>query len=519
MSLLSPQPARSFDAYAAAHLLWRAGFGGTWDQATELADLGLDTAVDKLVNFVPSTALPAPECAALPKESQKAFEERLRTLPDEEARQKKRHLRNEDARAQITALRIWWLNRMLATAPGNPAASPLEEKLTLFWHSHFATGYQDKIERTLPLWRQNQMFRTLALAPFPEQLRALIRDPAMLVWLDNAASNRHRPNENFARELMELFSMGVGHYSEEDVKESARALTGYSLDRDDWTFRFRDGAHDPGEKTFLGRSGPFDGDDVIGLICEHPATGEFMARKFLDFFVCTQPEPAMIAPVAAAYRSSGYDLKALLHTLFRSQLFYSERARNAVVKSPVALAIGALKAMRAPLPPDELTLGSLRVMGQDLFFPPDVNGWPGGADWINSNTLLVRYNFANFLMHGVSPDEFKVFDRKTADRTTSRREFLEEQRQESLATWNPRAHLDASGQIRRMLTSRDLVDYYIREFLQRAPSRELRDSLVQLAETDGSGGPRSMSVNDRNFDDRARGLVHLIMSSPDYQLC
>jgi uncharacterized protein (DUF1800 family) len=518
MTALSPQPAGQFDAYAAAHLLWRAGFGGTWEQATELADLGIDAAVDRLVNFTPTTRLAAPDCASLPKESAKEFEARVAALPDEEARRKARHERYLEARRQIADLKVWWLNRMLSTSPGVGGVPPLEEKLTLFWHSHFATGYQDKIELTFPLWQQNQTFRSLALARFPDQLHALIRDPAMLVWLDNASSHRRRPNENFARELMELFSTGVGPYSENDVKEAARALTGFSVNRDDWTFVFRDQAHDPGEKTFFGQSGAFSGDDIVRIICEQPATAHFMARKLLDYFVCTQPDEEMVAPVAEAYRTSGYDLKALLHEVFRSRLFYSDRARNAVVKSPVALAVGALKSMRVPLPPNELTLDSLRLMGQDLFFPPDVNGWPGGADWINSNTLLIRYNFANFLMYGVSPDEFKVFERKMIDRGTNRREFLKEQREESLATWSPRARLEESGESRRMVTSKDIADYYIREFLQRAPSRDLRDAIVQLAETDGSGGRRSMSVRDPNFDDRARGLVHLIMSSPDYQL-
>jgi len=518
MGLLSPLPARDFSPYAAAHLLWRAGFGGTWDQALELAALGLDGAVDRLVNYTPSPNLQPPECGALPAESERTFEERIRSLPDEREREKERRLRQENDRRQIRELKIWWLNRMLASGPSNHAVPPLEEKLTLFWHSHFASSYEDKIDLTYPLWRQNQTFRELALNPFPDQLNAIIRDPAMLVWLDNASSHRGHPNENFARELMELFSMGVGPYSEKDVKESARAFTGYSVERDEWTFKFREQAHDSGEKTFLGQTGNLDGADVVRIITEQPATAVFMARKFLDYFVCTGPDEEIVAPVADLYRSSGYNLKETLHTVFRSQFFYSPRALNSVVKGPVPLAIGALKSMRAQLPPDELILGALRVMGQDLFFPPDVNGWPGGADWINSNTLLIRYNFANFLMHGVSPDEFKTFDRKT-DRGTNRREFMEAQRNPAAVNWPPKFQLEQSGAIRRMLTAKDIVDYFIQEFLQREPARELRDALVQLATTDGAGGTRTMSVQDTNFDERARGLVHLIMSSPDYQLC
>lgn len=519
MASLTPLLARDFTPHAAAHLLWRAGFGGTWEEAVELADLGLDSAVDRLVFYEPSKNLPAPECAALTEESGKAFEQRLRDIPDEDVRQSERRIRNQKEREQIRDLKIWWLDRMVSSSLSNAGIPPLEEKLTLFWHSHFATGYEDKINATYPLWQQNQMFRSFASSPLPDQLKALIRDPAMLVWLDNASSHRNNPNENFARELMELFSMGVGHYSEKDVKESARAFTGYSADREDWTFQFREAAHDPGEKTFLGQVGPFRGEDIVNIICQHPATANFMAQKFLGYFVCTNPDPQMVEAVAERYLSSGYNLRDLLRTLFRSQLFYSAQATNSVVKSPVGLALGALKAMRAPMPADEVFLGALRVMGQDLFFPPDVNGWPGGGDWINSNTLLIRYNFANFLMHGVSPDEFKTLERKAVDRTQTRRDFIESERKLATVDWEPEAHLKASGEIRRMFTSKDIVDYFIREFLQRDPSPDLRAALLQLAETDGAGGRRPMTVQDSNFNERARGLVHLIMSSPDYQLC
>ncbi len=518
MALLTPLLARNFTPYSAAHLLWRAGFGGTWEEAVALADLGLDSAVDRLVFYEPSKDLPAPECAARPEESGKAFEERLREIPDEEVRQIERRIRNQKEREQIRDLKLWWLDRMVSSSLSNPAIPPLEEKLTLFWHSHFATGYEDKINATFPLWQQNQMFRSFAISPLPDQLHALIRDPAMLVWLDNASSHRNNPNENFARELMELFSMGVGHYSEKDVKESARAFTGYSADREEWTFQFREAAHDPGEKTFLGQTGPFRGEDIVTIICQHPATASFMARKLLQFFVCTNPDQEITDAVAERYRTSGYNLRDVLRTLFRSEYFYSVPATNTVVKSPVCLALGALKAMRSPMPRDEVFLEALRVMGQDLFFPPDVNGWPGGGSWINSNTLLIRYNFANFLMHGVSADEFKTLERKAVDRTQSRRDFIESERKLATVDWNPDDHLKASGEIRRMQTSKDIVDYFIREFLQREPSRDLRAALLQLAETDGAGGRRPMSVQDSNFNERARGLVHLIMSSPDYQL-
>jgi uncharacterized protein (DUF1800 family) len=518
MSLLSPLPAKDFTPEAAARLLWRAGFGCTWTEAVKTADLGLDSAVDRLVFYGPANPS-MPACAALPEESPRAFQVRMKNLPDDESRQAARRLRNETERSNIQALKIWWLQRMLASSLFEPGIPPLEEKLTLFWHSHFASSFEDKIESTTAMWRQNQLLRTFALESFPNQLDAIIHDPAMLVWLDNASSQKGRPNENFARELMELFSMGVGQYSEQDVKESARALTGYSVNRETWEFEFREAAHDSGEKTFLGLTGPLRGEDIVTRICEHPCTADFLSRKLLTEFVCAQPPQEWISSVATLYRDSGYHLKEVLRTIFRSSMFYSEEARNAVVKSPVVLAIGALKSMREDLPSGPLILGALRVMGQDLFFPPDVNGWPGGSDWINSNTLLVRYNFANFLMHGVSPDEFGVYDRKVVDRGPGRRAFLEKERNPDAVNWDPQTNLKHLNRVGGLLTSSDVVDFFLAEFLQRTPSAELRKNLIQLAETDGAGGRRPLSVSDSNFNERIRGLVHLIMSSPEYQLC
>ncbi len=518
MDTLSPLPAKDFNAEAAAHLMWRAGFGCDWQEAREVSELGLDSAVDRLVFFEPSKNIPMPACAEL-LESPKAFEIRLRSLPDDDSRQAARRERNQTERQNINQLKVWWLNRMLKSSLISPGVPPLEEKLTLFWHSHFASGFEDKIEATHPLWRQNMMFRQFAISPFPEQLETLLHDPAMLLWLDNASSAKGRPNENLARELMELFSLGVGNYSEADVKASARALTGLSVNRETWDFEFRAQAHDSGEKTFLGETGNWSEADIVRIICGQPCTADFLSRKFLDFFVCTNPDPSLVEVVATRYRETGYNLRELLRTVFRSEMFYSPASRNAVVKSPVVLALGALKSMQAPLPPGDLVLNALRVMGQDLFFPPDVNGWPGGADWINSNTLLVRYNFSNFLMNGVSPDEFKAFDRKTIDRGPARRTFVDGERNPDAVDWDPKASMERQANLRELQTSRDIVDYYIREFLQRPPSREMRDAIVQLAETDAAGGRRPLTIRDENFNERARGLVHLIMSSPDYQLC
>ena len=511
MSWFSPlQPSR-FDPYKAAHLLSRAGFGGTWEEVTQLSKLGLDGAVGKLVDFSPAAESPPPEFAILP-ESDAAFYRRIKGL-DEQSRARQGELRRQGEQQKITDLKFWWLSRMMN------AGRPLEEKMTLFWHSHFASSFREKIETCYPMWRQNDMFRRHALAPFPEMLQQVIRDPAMLVWLDNAQSRKGHPNENFARESMELFTMGVGNYSEDDVKASARSLTGNTVDRETWTFRFNPDIHDDGQKTYLGKTGAWNGDDVVRIICAQDATGRFMARKFLEYFVYLNPEPDLVTAAAELYRSHGYNLQPFTRTLFKSELFYSRKASESVVKSPVMLTIGALKSMGVPVPAKEVLTDALRLMGQDLFFPPDVNGWPGGMSWINSNMLLVRYNFANFLLNGVSPDQFKVFNRKTAGSGLRRREFIQGQRESKPVDWSPRQQLKALGADRNMMNTADVVDYYVRQFLQRPIPRELNQKFVDFLETDASGGHRSFSLQDSNFDERVRGLVHLIMSSPDYQLC
>lgn len=514
--MFPPLASDQFDAYKAAHLLWRAGFGCTWPEAERVAKLGLAAAVEELVNFSPSPPAEPPPFLSL-KESEADFQARLKELSELE-RNKLRGEREQAEREKIGELKFWWLNRMLASAVGG-AVPPLQEKMTLFWHSHFASSFHDKIERSFPMWQQNELFRRHALAAFPEIMRAVIRDPAMLVWLDNAGSHRGRPNENFARELMELFSLGVGNYTEHDVKEGARALTGFGVQREDWSFRFDANAHDNESKSYLGETGDWSGDDVVRIICQQEACAKFMARKLLEFFVINNPGPEMIAHAAANLREGKYELKPFLKMLFTSELFYSDRAMNSVVKSPVVLAIGALKAMGVAVPAKSVLTDALRLMGQDLFFPPDVNGWPGGMTWINSNMLLVRYNFANFLLNGVSPDQFKMFNRKSAGSGAKRRDFVEKQRDPNAIEWSPRAQLKALGIESKLITAGDIVDHYVRSFLQRPAAPSYRKPLLDFAETDAAGGHRTFSILDANFDERARGLVHLIMSSPDYQLC
>ncbi|HUC85257.1 MAG TPA: DUF1800 domain-containing protein [Candidatus Acidoferrales bacterium] len=380
----------------AAHLLNRAGFGGTPADIGRLAALGLEGAVDSLVDYeqVPD-ATPNPDWARPEPERMRHFLEVNRTgTPDE-----KRQLQQETRRLQrqrIMELRGWWLQRMAA------GPRPLQEKMTLFWHGHFATSFE-KVRDAYFMWRQNDIFRRLATGNWTLLLLEAGKDPAMLVWLDQALSRRQHPNENFAREVMELFALGEGHYTERDVTEAARALTGWSLDRQAQSYIYRPFFHDSGSKTIFGQTGNFDGDDFIGLLVAQPQAARFITAKVWNYFAGSEPSPELNEALAANFRANGGNFKPLLKTLFRSQEFYSADIVRNEVKSPVQWLVGTARMLECSLPPPLISWGMTRQLGQDLFAPPNVKGWDGGVTWITTNTLLTRYNDAQALVQGTLP--------------------------------------------------------------------------------------------------------------------
>jgi uncharacterized protein (DUF1800 family) len=362
---LEPYAGR-FASRHAAHLLRRAGFGGSEAEVARLAALGMNGAVDSLLH--PSG--PDADFAAYPETA----------------------LLYDRAKARQTA-QLWWLDRMLRTN------RPLAEKMTLFWHGHFATSVQ-KVQPSLMV-QQIDLFRTLGLGRFPALLSAVTRDPAMLIWLDNRANAKAHPNENYAREVMELFALGLGNYTEDDVKEAARAFTGWTLDKNQQA-AFAAARHDDGSKTVLGKTGNFGADDVVAIIVAQPVHQRFVARKLLEFFVYSDPEPELIEAAARVYALSGFDLARTVGTILRSNVFYSARAYRALPKSPVELAIGTLRyAGVQTVPPN--VIYQLARMGQEPLNPPSVKGWDGGPAWINTSTLLARFNFVNALLAQTAP--------------------------------------------------------------------------------------------------------------------
>ena len=274
--------------------------------------------------------------------------------------------------------------------------SPLTERMTLFWHNHF-TSSQQKVRYAQLMFRQNALLREHALGNFATLLHAASKDPAMIIYLDSATNRKDKPNENFAREVMELFTLGEGHYTEADIREAARAFTGWSLEQDTVEFRNRPFLHDFGEKTVLGQRGRFDGDEVLDILLAQPRSAEFIVGKLWREFVSPDPDAAEVRRIAAAFRDSRYDIRTALCELLLSPLFWQEDHRAVLVKSPVEFVVGSLRQFDLPVD-DAASLSMVMAgLGQNLFAPPNVKGWPGGEAWINSATLLARKQFVERL--------------------------------------------------------------------------------------------------------------------------
>ena len=372
----------SMGADDAQHLLGRAGFGARPADLAGFATLSREAAIERLLaetRAEPVASPPAELSDYLPPS-------RLRALSDEE--------RKETQVRSALALRAWWLGAMLGAAT---PAEQLRERMTLFWHNHFVSSLQ-KVKSAKLMLDQNRLLRRHALGHFGELLHAVGKNPAMVVYLDSATNRKGSPNENFAREVMELFTLGEGHYTEHDVKEAARAFTGWSIEPDTGEFRWRPFAHDNGNKTVLGVSGNLDGDAVLDILLAQPQTAEFVVRKLWREFVSPAPDESETRRIARRFRDSGYDMRVALREIFGSRAFWAAENRLALVKSPVDWVLGTLNSLEVEPPESQHLAIALRQLGQDLFAPPNVKGWPGGETWINSSTLLQRKQLAERLL-------------------------------------------------------------------------------------------------------------------------
>ena len=364
-----PSARQPWDLPAVAHLHRRAGFSAPWAVLQRDLRAGPAAGVDRLLEGEATSADGGPA---------REFQAQLDAMAAELA-----------PSADLTRIQAIWLYRMIFTP------HPLRERMTLFWHNHFATSIA-KVQAALLMQRQNNLLRAHALGSFRALLQAIGKDPAMLIWLDSTINRKAKPNENYAREVMELFSLGRGHYSEKDIQEAARAFTGWFVIRDE--FQVVPRQHDDGVKTVLGRSGNWTGDDIPGILLDQPACAEWICRKLFRHFVSESQPPSegLLAPLAKAFRDANHQIAVPLGVILRSNLFFDPALRGRRVKSPVEFAVGMIRSLEVLQPTVEAAVlaEACTRMGQSLYAPPSVAGWEGGPAWINSTTMLARANLA-----------------------------------------------------------------------------------------------------------------------------
>jgi len=576
---LTPITAGDWSYDRAEHLLGRAGFSGTPEDIQTLANMGPEQAVRSLVSyddisdghlqsfvhsgFWDESLMPFPPSrpAATELAMKNGESMGVRVKPDHV----NRHMQPVSDRffywlraTQLETRRVgyWWAERMLDTN------RPLQEKLALFWHGHFATA-QNKVRDYRKMLGQIDLFERHAAGNFGDLLVAVAQDPGMLYYLDAGVNVKGAANENFAREVMELFSMGVGNYTEQDVREGARAFTGWNSENLDFVVNVA--LHDDGPKTFLGRTGNFDGVDVLRIILEQPVTAEYIATKLYRFFVRDDVSPALTAELGAVLRDNDYELRPLLTTIFRSRDFYSEASYGAHIKGPVEHVITMLKQLGAEDVPGVPDFNSTTIaLGQHLLNPPSVAGWAQGRSWITPALLQGRGNAAfdylfpnviafrdpNFLsragdgtvgerlrrgqdfgsaiaLDDVGNDDA---DKMTAfDLANRERDELFNTRVSGYRAWAqamqkliPTPRGAARVDLTRIVldagatTTSEAVDHLLGRFLRVPVSTDMRDGLVTLLEDEL--GTSDLARAETYMEDPLRMVTHLIMSTPEYQI-
>jgi uncharacterized protein (DUF1800 family) len=490
--MLRSLPNERWNFATAAHLLNRAGFGGPPAEIERLVALGPAGAVAHLVD---GEGLPeaTPDPAWAKPDPERAERLRAARQASPEERRKIQQAEQKNQRERLIELRAWWLQRMAG------GTRPLQEKMTLFWHGHFATSAV-KVRDAYLMWRQNDVFRRLGLGNWQQLLLEVAKDPAMLIWLDLAQSRKQHPNENFAREVMELFTLGEGHYTERDVTEAARALTGWSYDRMTQSFIVRPMWHDGGAKTIFGRTGNFNGEDFIEMLVAQPQAAWFITGKLWSFFAGQPPAEELGTALASTFRGAGNDFKPFLRAMFLSEEFYAPSVIRNEVKSPVQWLVGSARVLERPLPPPLVCEALTRNLGQDLFLPPNVKGWDGGLSWITTNTLLARYNEAATLVQGnLAPAaQGRFANRPNASRQLTRR-------------FNP-VRVGAVD-VRKLFTDEERAD-----IAALIPALERRLLQARLSPEQDKVLRDYLNGEPQLNEEAILHAIRLVMSTPEYQL-
>ena len=568
---LQPIAAGDWSQQHAAHLLERAGFGGTPAEVARLAAMSSRQAVQTLVRyrqianplppFDPSGVHDAglePFATSRPAATNQARDtgEALGVKVKPGGNRRMQQVADRflywlrASRLETHRLAYWWATRMLTTQ------RPLEEKMTLFWHGHFATS-EEKVRDYRKMQKQNELFRAQATGNFRTLLIAAAQDPAMLAYLDAAVNVKGAPNENFAREIMELFTMGVGNYTEQDIREAARAFTGWNYAG--LEFVVNPAQHDNADKTLLGRKGNFDGVQVIDILLSQPVTAEFVAGKLYRYFVREELSAPLQARLGEVLRASKYEIAPFLETLFNSRDFYSDASVATRIKPPVELVISSYRKMGLTTVPGIPDFNDLtESLGQKLLFPPNVAGWAHGKSWITPGLLFARSNFVYDTVF--PPIDFVPTDRvpnslyqivPVADKLAAGQDITTATKPESkdaaamsmqadrdedfntrLASYNawrkaiekvkpiPRttAQLDISALVRAAgcKTTQAAVDHLLARFLSIPIPDDARQKIAAMLEADI--GTADLTLADSYMEDALRNALHVILSLPAYQL-
>jgi uncharacterized protein (DUF1800 family) len=372
--LTSPAFALSVDD--AKHLALRTSFAANPSLMNALLPLSREEAVDYVLNQVEPHPVEPPDFTVNPEPRPNVSK-----LNKEE-----REALRDKSRIEKEALRSWWIERLVTTQ------NPLEEQMVLFWANHFTSSIQ-KPDDAVIAWQQHEIERNQALGRFDLMLKTIMQDPAILIYLDNQRNKKNSPNENLARELLELYTLGEGNYTEQDIKEVARALTGWSVNWHKRALHLQPAQHDAGKKIILGEESNFTMPEVLDLLLERPETSELITRKLWHQFISPNPDEKRVKEIAAAFRKHNYKIKPLLRILMLDDAFWSDKNRAALVKSPLEMLVGLYRQAEAGQAPNNLTSALSAGLGQHLFAPPNVKGWPiANDDWINSETLMKRQN-------------------------------------------------------------------------------------------------------------------------------
>jgi uncharacterized protein (DUF1800 family) len=452
-----PSDQDPWDLRRAGHLYRRAAFGASWEDLQAAVADGPEKSVEKLLRG----------------RDDLAFERDSRFMADSV-----RRVNNDNQLAP------WWLHRLVRDNP-----HPLREKMTLFWHNHFATS-NAKVRNAGYMLGMYDLLSRHALGNFRDLLQDVSKDPAMMVWLDTNQSKKGQPNENYARELMELFSLGIGNYTEKDIREAARAFSGWEI-KDGKSF-FNAGQHDDGTKSVLGRSGDWMGEDIVRTCLDQDSCPYFICGKLFKFLVSETVAPSreLLTPLAEQFRKSGYDFGALVATVLRSNLFFAPEVYRTKVKSPVEFAVGIARALGGRV--NVTVLGQrLEGLGQNLFHPPSVKGWDGGPAWLNAQTLLFRQNLALELCEA-SGDQ--------------------------LTQYTPRP--DPAELVKTHGRSDDAgtVDFFLALFLQGDVQAAGRERLVQYLADARRRRPSAYEPDDVAAAHPVRAVCHLVLTLPEFQL-